>query len=296
VRLVAGSTIVAALVWQLGGSAFLDGLRSVTAWSLVGALLLSAGTTVCCAWRWTALVRGMGVQLSMPDAVAAYYRSQFLNSALPGGVVGDVHRAVRHGRDAGDLPRGARAVVWDRATGQVVQVVLAVGVLLALPSPARSAVPAVAVAGALVVLTVCAVLGLFRGRSSRLRRWVGIVRADLRDGVLARGVWPTVVAASTLAVVGHVLMFLLAARTAGATGSVTELVPLALLVLVAMGVPLNVAGWGPREGVAAWAFGAAGLGGAQGIGTAVVYGVMVLVSALPGAVVLVIGARRPAHA
>ena len=94
VRLVAGSTIVAALVWQLGGSAFLDGLRSVTAWSLVGALLLSAGTTVCCAWRWTALVRGMGVQLSMPDAVAAYYRSQFLNSALPGGVVGDVHRAA----------------------------------------------------------------------------------------------------------------------------------------------------------------------------------------------------------
>ena len=54
-----------------------------------------------------------------------------------------------------------------------------------------------------------------------------------------------------------------------------------------MAVPMNIAGWGPREGVAAWAFGAAGLGAAQGVATAVVYGVMVLVASLPGAVVLV---------
>ena len=54
-----------------------------------------------------------------------------------------------------------------------------------------------------------------------------------------------------------------------------------------MSVPTNIAGWGPREGVAAWAFAAAGLGAAQGVATAVVYGVMVLVATLPGAVVLV---------
>ena len=47
----------------------------------------------------------------------------------------------------------------------------------------------------------------------------------------------------------------------------------------------SVAGLGPREGVAAWAFGAAGLGAQQGVATAVVYGVMVLVASLPGAAV-----------
>jgi glycosyltransferase 2 family protein len=51
----------------------------------------------------------------------------------------------------------------------------------------------------------------------------------------------------------------------------------------------SVAGWGPREGVAAWAFGAAGLGAGQGVATAVVYGVMVLVASLPGAAVLLVG-------
>ena len=92
----------------------------------------------------------------MREAVASYYRSQFLNSTLPGGVLGDVHRAVHHGRESGDLPRGARAVVWDRVSGQVVQVVLTVLVLLALPSPVRSSVPVVAalVVGGLVVVVL----------------------------------------------------------------------------------------------------------------------------------------------
>ena len=53
-------------------------------------------------------------------------------------------------------------------------------------------------------------------------------------------------------------------------------------VLVAMGLPLNVAGWGPREGAAGWAFGVAGLGTTGGVGTAVVYGVIALVASPAG--------------
>ncbi len=65
------------------------------------------------------------------------------------------------------------------------------------------------------------------------------------------------------------------------------MLPIALLVMMAMVLP-NVGGWGPREGVTAWAFGAAGLGAQRGVATAVVYGVMVLVASLPGAAVLVV--------
>jgi hypothetical protein len=63
------------------------------------------------------------------------------------------------------------------------------------------------------------------------------------------------------------------------------MLPIAFLVMAAMVLP-NVGGWGPREGGAAWLFGAAGLGAQQGVATAVVYGVMVLVASLPGAAVL----------
>ena len=269
VRNVAGVAILGVLLWRLGSGPFLDGLRDVDGRALAVATVIAAGTTVCCAWRWSVLVRGLGVGLTMRDAVAAYYRSQFLNTTLPGGVLGDVHRAVRHGRESGDLPRGARAVVWDRVSGQGVQVLLTFLVLLTLPSPVRSSVPVLA---GLVVAGV--LLLAFSGRA------------------LPRTTWPVVVVASSLAVLGHVVTFLVAARTAGSTTPMLELVPLALLVLVAMSIPANIAGWGPREGVAAWAFAAAGLGAAEGVATAVVYGVMVFVASLPGAAILLLGMRR----
>ena len=66
------------------------------------------------------------------------------------------------------------------------------------------------------------------------------------------------------------------------------MVPLALVVLAGSAMPANVAGWGPREGVAAWAFAAAGLGASAGVTAAAAYGALVLVAALPGAVVLVV--------
>jgi len=126
-------------------------------------------------------------------------------------------------------------------------------------------------------------------------RWAAVLRGarcDLRHGLLATQTWPGVVAASVAAMTGHVATFLVAARAAGATASLVELLPLAMLVLLAMAVPLNVAGWGPREGVAAWVFGAAGLGAGQGVATTVVYGVMVFVAGLPGAVVLLAARGR----
>jgi glycosyltransferase 2 family protein len=93
-------------------------------------------------------------------------------------------------------------------------------------------------------------------------------------------------------VAGHVATFVIAARAAGSTATVTTLLPVALLVLVASGVPTNIAGWGPREGAAAWVFAAAGLGAAAGVRASVVYGVLALVATLPGAAVLVVDALR----
>jgi len=297
IRNVGGAAVIGVLLWQVGTGPFLDGVRTVDGRALLLASVIAMGTTVCCAWRWSVVVHGLGVGLPMREAVASYYRSQFLNSTLPGGVLGDVHRAVHHGREAGDLPRGARAVVWDRVSGQLVQVVLTVLVLLALPSPVRSSVPVVAalVVGGLVVV-VLGCRALLRHGAARWSRMVRTAASDLRTGLLARRAWPVILVASSLAVFGHVLTFLVAARTVGSTTSTLQLVPLALLVLVAMGIPANVAGWGPREGVAAWVFAAAGLGASQGVATAVVYGVMVFVASLPGAVVLLLGMRRTAHA
>jgi glycosyltransferase 2 family protein len=288
-RLLGGAAILGVLVWRVGTAPFLAGVDKVDGRSLAAAAGITVLTTMCCAWRWSLVARGLGVGMSMRAAVAAYYRSQLLNATLPGGVLGDVHRGVRHGRDAGDVGRGLRAVAWERSAGQTVQVVLTITVLLLLPSPVRSSVPAVTTI--VVVVAFGAVVlsrSLPRSGPSRWARTLRAAHSDLRDGLLARRAWPGIVLASAVVVAGHTATFLIAARTAGSTASTLRLLPLALLVLLAMAVPTNVGGWGPREGAAAWAFSAAGLGGGQGVATAVVYGVMVFAASLPGAVVLAV--------
>jgi len=293
-RLAGGPAILAVLVWRLGTGPFLDGIGTVDGWSLAAAAGIGLLTTGCCAWRWVLVADGLGVAVPLRMAVAAYYRSQFLNTTLPGGVLGDVHRGVQHGRRVGDVGRGLRAVGWERAAGQVVQIALAVIALSVLPSPVRSAMPVVLTALAAGLLAAVLLTVAFpRGRTSRWARAGRTAVADIRAGLLARRAWPGVLLASAVVVAGHTATFLIAARTAGSQESIVGLLPLAVLVLLAMGVPLNVGGWGPREGVAAWAFAAAGLGAAQGVSAAVAYGVMVLVAGLPGAAVLVIGWLRP---
>jgi uncharacterized membrane protein YbhN (UPF0104 family) len=296
-RPAAAVATLAVVVWRLGAGPFRDGVHAVDGQALVAAAGIGALTTVCCAWRWTIVARGLGVDLPLPSAVAAYYRSMFLNLTLPGGVVGDVHRGVSHGRDVHDVGRGLRAVAWERTAGQVVQIVLTVVVLLALPSPVQPAMPLAVLAVVAVVIGIAVARRTQTGgRGSRWARVRSAVAGDVRDGLLARKALPAIALASAVVVLGHAVTFLIAARTAGATAPASRMLPLAMLAMLAMVLP-SVAGWGPREGGTAWAFGAAGLGAEQGVATAVVYGVMVLVASLPGALVLAAAwlphARRP---
>jgi glycosyltransferase 2 family protein len=287
-RFVGSALVLAVLVWRVGTGPFLEGVRMVDGRALAEAVGIAVLTTVCCAWRWKIVAGGLGVDLSLPAAVAAYYRSLFLNVTLPGGIVGDVHRGVSHGRDVSDVGRALRAVAWERSAGQAVQIGLTVVVLLALPSPVRSSMPLVAIA---VVVAVCGVVLVARARPGGGRSaWARVRSAaarDILDGLLARRAWLGITLASALVVAGHAATFLIAARTAGITAPPSRMLPLALLVMLAMVLP-SAGGWGPREGVTAWAFAAAGLGAQRGVATAVVYGVMVLVASLPGAAVLLV--------
>jgi uncharacterized membrane protein YbhN (UPF0104 family) len=284
--------VLAVLVWRLGTGAFLDGLRTVNEAALAEAAGLVFLTTVCSAWRWKIVARGLGVELSLPAAVAAYYRAIFLNLTLPGGVVGDVHRAVSHGREVSDVGRALRAVAWERFAGQVVQALLTVAVLLALPSPVRSSMPVVLIAVVAAVLGV-ALVGRARPGDAR-SAWArarSALAGDIRDVMLARRAWLGIALASAIVISGHVATFLIAARTAGTTAPLSTMVPIALIVMLAAALP-NVGGWGPREGVTAWVFGAAGLHAQRGVAAAVVYGVLVLGASLPGAAVLVVAWLR----
>jgi uncharacterized membrane protein YbhN (UPF0104 family) len=160
------------------------------------------------------------------------------------------------------------------------------------PSPVRAylplAVPAIVAVAAIVLLSRKAWQAT-RVRAGRDRGRLAVregLPSDVRAGVLAGRRWLHVAGTTGVVLSGHITTFVVAARTAGATLPWFRLVPLVLLALLAMVLPLNIAGWGPREGVAAWAFAAAGLTATQGVAVSVTYGVLVFAASLPGAAVL----------
>jgi glycosyltransferase 2 family protein len=236
-RLLGVVLLVAPLVWWSGLGPFAEGLRDARPWALGAALLLTAGTTWCCALRWSLVARRFDERVPMRAAYPAYYRAQLVNVGVPGGVVGDLHRGWRF---------GWRPVLWERGIGQVVQVGLAA--TLVLPAGWRWA-------GGLALLAALAVGG-------------------------------SVVLLSLLSTGGHLAVFLVAAVAAGAHLPVSTLLPVGALVLVGASLPLNLAGWGPREGVAALAFTTYGADARLGLGVAVTFGVLSTAATLPGLLAL----------
>lgn len=285
-RLIAGVAIVVAVLARVGAGPVLDGLRALDAATLLAAVALGAVSTACNTWRWCLIARRLGQPLGGGAAFAAYYRSTFLNSVLPAGVLGDVERAVGHGRRCGDLGGGVRSVVLDRFGGQVVLIGFAAAVLAFRPTLLQAAgfgVSGTTAWVAAVVLTAVVVAGW--ALRSKLRALAGDLRA-----VLHPGTGPGVVLASLGAMGGYLATFVLAARAVGVTAPLADLLPLLVLALLAMSLPLTVGGWGPREAAAAAGFAAVGLPAADGLATAVVYGTLALVACLPGGLVML--ARR----
>ncbi len=270
VRVAAGAAVLGVLAWRVGTQPFVAGLRAVGPGSVVAALVLVAGSTLCAAQRWRLVARAAGITITSREAVAAYYRSQFLNSVLPGGIVGDVHRAIAH--------RTVGSVVVERVMGQAVQV--AVGllvVLVAWPADIAPSTPVLAAsaAGGIVLLA-------------------GLVLVLTDRKYLDAETVPAVLALSAFAAAGHASVFLVAAHAVGVEADKGTLAALAFVVLVAAALPINIAGWGPREGAAAWVFALVGLGAATGTSVATAYGVLAFAAALPGAALLLV--RRPATA
>jgi uncharacterized membrane protein YbhN (UPF0104 family) len=179
-------------------------------------------------------------------------------------------------------------------------VLVGVGVLLGQPTllaaAAADLVPrqgaTVELLGVLAAVLALAAWAACSRRASRIRDALRAGLADARTGMLSRGTWPGVVQLSVAALAGYLALFVVAARAAGSQAALGELLPLLVLALLAMGLPLNIGGWGPREAVATVAFGAVGFGATQGLTAAVVYGVLSLIACLPGVGVLLMSSFR----
>lgn len=286
--------VLAGLALLLDAGEIVRRLGGMRAGWVLAALALSVLQVLVSAWRWRFTAAQLGVDFGIGLAVREYYLASFVNQVMPGGVTGDVSRAWRQARSRSRAQesRGpaVRAVVLERASGQLVMGAAALASVLALPSNVRGPTW-VWVTAALALALAFATWMRSRGASSvsRRRSQAGRLLEDARTAVFGPAVLPVQIASSLFVVGTYVATFLVAARAVGLTEGWVELAPLVAPVLMAMLLPISIAGWGLREGAAALLWGAAGLTMSEGVAVSVAYGLIVLLSTLPGLGVLLAG-------
>jgi|TARA_A100001518_G_scaffold4268_1_gene6099 hypothetical protein len=182
------------------------------------ALAISVLQVMLSAWRWQLTAGLIGVPLRFGYALREYYLALLVNQLLPGGVLGDAGRAHRHAGQATSRGSAWRAVVIERASGQVAVALLTLAALLASPMWHAALGPVVLMslaAGALLGMAGLALLiHWVRRQRLALPRWCQSLGRDLRRGLFQRRVWPLQLGSSLTIVISYGVVMVCAAKRA----------------------------------------------------------------------------------
>ena len=235
-------------------------------WLLFTFLLVNASLVIR-AFRWSILLRGLGVDVGFPRLVSLYFVGNFFNAFLPTSFGGDVMRIVEVTRD---VPAGLATgtVVLDRLTGLLMLFVMALAALPfrpeSFPTDVLQLVVAVSIAG-----LIGGALLLEGSLIRRFGRWLPPKLSPVGEGPVARVLqavtavgWRYVGGALAVSLVFNLVLAIWwwsAGRALAFSG-----VPFSyyLLVIPILSISLlvpSIGGLGPREYVAQTLFAGAGL-------------------------------------
>ncbi|MEM9999685.1 MAG: lysylphosphatidylglycerol synthase domain-containing protein, partial [Pseudomonadota bacterium] len=126
-------------------------------------------------------------------------------------------------------------------------------------------------------------LGLVPARwTSAIQRWM----RPLAVALFAKKVLPAQIMLGAAITLCNLAAFAFAARAVGVALNPVEIAALVPVLLFAMLVPLTVSGWGMREGAAALILPIAGVSATDAVAASVMFGLAMLISAMPGAVMV----------
>lgn len=167
---------VVALLWSRldMADAWLRLSRAEPGW-LAAAMLALVVQTGLTALRWKITARLFGIEIGLGRAVREYFVAQLVNQSLPGGVLGDVGRALR-ARAAAGLVRAGQSVLVERLWGQVALFAVMLAAVtapggLVLPALLVSSIAAVSLGLVLAVLALAGAPFLPGPAGARPRRW-----------------------------------------------------------------------------------------------------------------------------
>ncbi|CAN0590438.1 unnamed protein product, partial [Ectocarpus sp. 12 AP-2014] len=216
---VSATLLVAVALWVEPQEIMAEVQRLSAGW-VVLALTISTLQIMLCAWRWQFTAGLIEVPLRFVYALREYYLALLVNQILPGGVLGDAGRAHRHASQAHSRGRAWRAVIIERASGQVAVVLLTLTALLlsplwhnALGVGLVTAIGTIATLGfALVIASGLLLRQRFSTWLAQLPSWCQVLAKDVKRGLLQRDVWPRQLLSSLVIVVSYGLVMVCAAK------------------------------------------------------------------------------------
>jgi len=250
------------------------------------------------AFRWKALLDGLGVHAPISRLIVLYFVGTFFNIFLPTGVGGDVVRAVEFTQDSRHGAEAVGTVFVDRLTGLLVLFVIA---LAALPFSFRLVEPEVTVA--IVVIALGGLAGgwlLLQGNMlGRIGRRLPFLPAQDKLEKLYRAVGGcgrrALGRALTVSVIFNLVNILVNYLIALALGehlSPWYFFAFVPLVSFSLTLPISLGGLGVREGTYALLFGQAGVAPEKAVALSLAYYAITVLTGLIGGLMYAIEGAR----
>ncbi len=293
-----------ALIWYFIGKsdlgAVMESLRQVDAATVVAVLAMFLAQIVLVAWRWGALMRlvGVGKGFSFHEIVRTVWSANFFNTTLVSSVGGDAFRLWTIVRAGNPLGKSVNSIFLDRLTA-----LMALMILIAISLPYVMELIADEAAFLSYTLLIAAFLAGFAAlfHADRLPRQIQhwqLVRglanlaADTRRLSLHMDNLLPVAALSLLVHILNIFVVYVLARGLEIGISFLDCFFLVPPVILAMTLPISIAGWGVREGAMIVSLGLIGVSQESALVLSILFGLGITLAALPGGVIWLFSRNR----
>jgi uncharacterized membrane protein YbhN (UPF0104 family) len=251
--------------------------------------------------RWLLILGAIEITPGFMPALGIVFIGLFFNQALPSNLGGDAMRVWRLFRTGSALGRAVGSVMLDRIIALItLAMVVALGLLM---SPGLIGDPAALSAlwgviglvglGTVALLTFDKLLlPLRRILPDRVVGAGSALARDARASLLDARRGPAVILVSSANHLLTVTLIYLLALGLGIEVALVQLVALVPPVILISMLPISFAGWGVREGAMVASLAYAGVPADGALALSVAFGVVVLISSLPGAAVWFITGNR----
>ena len=268
--------------------------------SVLLAFCLVSLSTLLAATRWHMVTLNTEERVpNLPFFIRSYYRGTFINQGLPTTLGGDTVRVVDLAIALGSKREAFGTVLLDRVIG--LSSLLMINVLMIpltftlLPKPLALAIAGISIGG---LLTFAVVLALPWHRISHHHTLLNFAAELSAFGRRVVSRPRNFFLLSLLSITVHasaILALFVLAQQFGVAIELWKHFVIQPSVFIAALLPISLAGWGVREGTMAAIFNTLGVPAAAIVATSLTYGVITLLTTLPGLFFLLRTERKSAR-